>query len=109
MSQPEFFQSSSTPTRSGIKPEQMRYWLPVDAIIDEGRPAIEWMDFAGVEFDEPFFVETVARVKANDTKRTVVTDLDLLLQFEKIADNLQPSGFIFHASRCGSTLLANAC
>ncbi len=91
-----------------IKPEQLKSWLPVDAIIHDGRPSITWMDFSDVVLSEPFFHETVARI-AVTRKEELRTDVDLLLQFEKIADSIKPSGFVFHSSRCGSTLVANAC
>ena len=90
-----------------LQVEQLKSWLPVDAVIDQGRPVIEWLDMTGVELTEPFFQQTVARTK--QTKTAVLTDLDTLIQFEKVSDSLAPSGFIFHTSRCGSTLLANAC
>lgn len=32
-----------------------------------------------------------------------------MLQVEKQLESVPPTGFIFHSSRCGSTLLANAC
>ena len=95
-----------TPGKDDIKPEDLKSWLPVDAIIENGRPAIEWMNVGDVQFNEPFFLETLARV---DQSRKVVTDFDLLLQLEKISESLSPTGFIFHSSRCGSTLLANVC
>jgi hypothetical protein len=94
---------------SAIQPANLKSWLPVDAIIDQGRPAIEWMEMSDVEFSEPFFTETVARVKANGARRILLTDFDLLLRLENCLDSLDPTGFIFHSSRCGSTLLANAC
>jgi len=89
-----------------VKVEDLQNWLPVDAIIADGRPALEWMDLRDLEFDEPFFAETVAQA---NTRQKVITDLDALLQLEKIVDSVPLSGFIFHVSRCGSTLLANAC
>jgi hypothetical protein len=95
--------------RSVIKPEKLMSWLPVDAVVDDGRPAISWMDFSEVVLTEPFFHETVARISAALNRQIVITDLDALLQLEKISDHLQPSGFIFHSSRCGSTLVANGC
>ncbi len=100
---------SELAARSPIKPEQLKSWLPVDAIIDSGHPAIAWMDFSDVVLTEPFFHETVARVTATLNRQSVITDLDALLQLEKISDHLHPSGVIFHTSRCGSTLVANAC
>jgi hypothetical protein len=108
MNQPDAGLKSPLPTASDA-PEQLKWWLPVDALIDNGRPAVEWMDLREVSFDEPFFHETVARVKANRAADSVITDLDFLLQMDKICDAVEPAGFIFHTSRCGSTLLANAC
>ena len=91
------------------KPGELKMWLPVDAIIVNGRPAIEWLDSRGLELEEPFFHETVARVKAREARETIVTELEALLQLEQVSDSVVPSGFIFHSSRCGSTVLANAC
>jgi hypothetical protein len=84
-------------------------WLPVNAIIRDGQPAIEWLDVGDASFSEPFFHETIARIKREQDPQSVITGFDSLLQLEKIADYLAPSAFIFHSSRCGSTLLANAC
>jgi hypothetical protein len=91
-----------------IKPESLKLWCPVDVVIAEDQPAIEWMDLHGIDFREPFFNETLTRIQSEERGR-VVTALDALLQFEKICDGLSPSGFILHSSRCGSTLVANAC
>jgi hypothetical protein len=89
--------------------EQLRSWLPADAIVWQGRPSIEWLDMSGITLDEPFFHQSAARVK-RDRARTppIITGLHELIRFEKISNGLQPSGFIFHSSRCGSTLVANA-
>jgi hypothetical protein len=84
-------------------------WLPVNAIIKDGQPAIEWLDVGNASFTEPFFHETVARIKSAQDPRSVITSFDSLLQLEKVADYVAPSAFIFHSSRCGSTLLANVC
>jgi hypothetical protein len=92
-----------------IDPQSLTLWCPVDAVIAENRPAIEWMDLQGVEFKEPFFEQTLDSVDSERKRDRVVTELDSLLQFDKICDGLSPSGFIFHSSRCGSTLVANAC
>ena len=100
---------SSTISKHSFEPELLKWWFPVDAVIDGGRPAVEWMDVRDAKFNEPFFHETIERVKANGAAQSVVTDLDFLLQMEKICESVEPAGFIFHTSRCGSTLLANAC
>jgi hypothetical protein len=84
--------------------------MPIDAVVVDGRPGLLWMDLADVTFTEPFFQQTVDRVRAEHPKREErFTEFDALLQLEKVIDSVAPTGFIFHSSRCGSTLLANAC
>ena len=83
-------------------------WLPVDAVVVEGRPGLAWMEMSGLSLTEPFFQQTVERARA-DNRRERFTEFDVLLQLEKELDSVEPTGFIFHSSRCGSTLVANAC
>src|SRR5215475_15776445 len=90
--------------------EHLKSWLPVDAVISNGRPGIEWLDMTGVALTEPFFHQTVARVKKERVfSPPLITDFDELIRVEKVSDSLPLSGFIFHSSRCGSTLVANSC
>jgi len=85
-------------------------WMPVDAVVVDGRPGLLWMQLADVSFSEPFFQQTVDRVRAEHPNRTArFTEFDTLLQLNQILPRVEPAGFIFHSSRCGSTLLANAC
>ena len=86
----------------------LRGWLPVDAVVVDGRPGLWWMDMTGISLSEPFFQQTVERAKA-DHRGELFTEFDVLLQLEKQLDSVPPTGFIFHSSRCGSTLVANAC
>lgn len=68
------------------------------------------MDMSDVSLTEPFFQQTVERARAeNNDRGEVFTEFDVLLQLEKVLDSVPPTGFIFHSSRCGSTLVANAC
>ncbi|HEX5603895.1 MAG TPA: hypothetical protein VFX63_15150 [Pyrinomonadaceae bacterium] len=86
----------------------LKGWLPVDAVVVEGRPGLMWMEMSGVSLTEPFFQQTVERArKENRAER--FTEFDVLLQLEKQLESVEPTGFIFHSSRCGSTLVANAC
>lgn len=86
----------------------LKGFLPIDALVLDGRPGLLWMDLAGIEFAEPFFQQTVDRAK-KENRRELFTEFDVLLQLEKVLHNVAPTGFIFHSSRCGSTLLSNAC
>jgi hypothetical protein len=88
----------------------LRGWLPVDAVVVNGRPGLTWIDMSGVSLAEPFFQQTVDKLRTDDPdRREEFTEFDTLVQLEKTFDSISPSGFIFHSSRCGSTLLANAC
>jgi len=88
--------------------EDFKGWLPVDAVVVEGRPGLAWIEMSGINLTEPFFQQTVERArKENRAER--FTEFDVLLQTEKELDSVEPTGFIFHSSRCGSTLVANAC
>jgi hypothetical protein len=97
------------PAQSAIQPEDLISWIPVDATLHDGKPAIEWMELKDVLFTEPFFDQTIQRIRSDGTRQRYLTDFDLLLRTEKLFDSVEPSGFIFHSSRCGSTLLSNAC
>ena len=68
------------------------------------------MDMSDGSLAEPFFQQTVERAKTENSQRGErFTEFDVLLQLEKALDSVTPTGFIFHSSRCGSTLVANAC
>ena len=86
----------------------LRGWLPVDAVVVNGRPGLMWVEMSGVSLAEPFFQQTVDKART-EHRRELFTEFDTLVQVEKQFDSVSPSGFIFHSSRCGSTLLANAC
>ena len=86
----------------------LKGWLPVDAVVIDGRPGLWWMEMADVSIDEPFFQQTVDRAKT-EKRGGLFTEFDVLLQLEKELASVPPTGFIFHSSRCGSTLVANAC
>ena len=66
------------------------------------------MEMPDVSLDEPFFQQTVDRAKTKN-RGELFTEFDVLLQLEKVLESVPPTGFIFHSSRCGSTLVANAC
>jgi len=84
-------------------------WIPIDAVVSGGKPGLLWMDFRGQKFSEPFFQQTVERLRNQSPKpEEFFTEFDTVLEFEQVAAGLKPDGFIFHSSRCGSTLLANA-
>ena len=80
----------------------------MDAVVVDGRPGLRWMEMSDIDLTEPFLQQTVERAR-NEDREELFTEFDVLLQLEKVLDSVPPTGFIFHSSRCGSTLVANAC
>jgi hypothetical protein len=76
-------------------------WTPV--AFDEG--GIDWGDLRGVRFAEPFLTQTVERWAGGDPAPLVRTGFEALRALDG-APSLDPSGFVFHLSRCGSTLVS---
>ena len=59
-------------------------WMPVDAVVIEGRPGLSWLNMAGVDLAEPFFQQTVDRFKSeHPDAQEVFTEFDILVQLEK--------------------------
>jgi len=79
-------------------------WTPI-RVHSQEEPVVEWCWMDGLTFSEPFFVQTV--------ERALTTPFSLLFRRETSIDalgelepGLEPSGFVFHVSRCGSTLVS---
>lgn len=77
-------------------------WFPVGL---QREPAAVWWRFLGEQrFTEPFFYDSLASQPRADRLvcRTPLSALDSL------PESVPPAAFIFHVSRCGSTLLTQA-
>ena len=83
-----------------------RHWLPARVRPDAGF-AVDWLHFADCALDAPFFEESRGQVAARPFNQLFGyrTPLDALVATQD-PDALEPDGFIFHMSRCGSTLAA---
>ncbi|MDD2764285.1 MAG: sulfotransferase [Opitutaceae bacterium] len=81
--------------------------LPFRLDFEAGEPLVEWIATDGSRFTEPFFEETLARLRrgnpANARTRRSRTPLNAL---RDVAPGVPLAALIFHVSRCGSTLLA---
>lgn len=71
---------------------------------------VDWCHTEGIVFREPFFAETVDRCLRHPFRLLFRhrTDLDALCRAVDDQPGLPPAGFVFHLSRCGSTLMAQA-
>jgi hypothetical protein len=81
-------------------------WTPIRFDFSGPVPAVEWADLSAQRFTEPFFHQTVTRWASGPHARPLVrTGLDELAALDG-EDSMNPSGMIFHSSRCGSTLVS---
>jgi hypothetical protein len=84
-------------------------WTPIRLILEPPEPLVDWCDLRGIAFREPFFLQTVARWAGEgaEAPRPVIrTPLSALEALDQVGECLEPTGFIFHMSRCGSTVLS---
>jgi hypothetical protein len=81
--------------------------IPVSVSAEEGY--IVWLDMLRYPFTERQFCNSVAgAVQQQGAAYSFISRLDVLQVPDVITDGLSPDGFIFHMSRCGSTLLARS-
>ena len=88
--------------------EDMQGWLPIRAWSRDGEWRVDLCWFGEQRLTQPFYrdeVDLALRLPFNQAFRRD-TPLVTLLDWQAISPGLTPSAFIFHASRCGSTLLA---
>jgi hypothetical protein len=84
-------------------------WMPVEFRYINQQPEIRWMYFGDLAFQEPFFEDTIIRCKQlSKNTHTYWTNVQELIRVAESANFLSPGIFIFHVSRCGSTLQSQA-
>lgn len=84
-------------------------WIPVGILTDRTSPVVRWCHLGEGTFSEPFFEQTVERCRrsASDGPSWVrETPMDALIDRAVSHPGIPPTAFIFHVSRCGSTLIS---
>jgi len=91
-----------------LVPADLAEWTPIRLFAPEGRLLVDWCRLPPEPFADPFFEQTVGRALCDPGRMLFrrATPLDTLADFDRERPGLAPTGFIFHLSRCGSTLLA---
>src|ERR1043165_8503267 len=88
--------------------ENFREWIPVRCYWQEKQAFVDWCFLGKERLTEPFFDDSIAkrfRQPFNLFFRHQ-TPIDFLDAAENFSNGLKPTGFIFHLSRCGSTLIS---
>ncbi|WP_341785692.1 sulfotransferase family protein [Pseudomonas nicosulfuronedens] len=88
--------------------DDWRGWLPIRVFADGDDWRVDWCWFGDTPLGEPFFSDSVRRALRLPFNQAMRRDSSLgaLSQWREASPGVAPGLFIHHASRCGSTLLA---
>ena len=87
---------------------QLDGWVPVQIKWQQPRPIVEWCYVGARALTEPFFDQTIQKLMLQPFNLLFRqrTPIETLRARHETKPGLQPTGFIFHMSRCGSTLVS---
>lgn len=91
-----------------MRPDQWADWAPMRFYRQNGAFQVDWCFLGGARFTAPFFDETIEfclRRPFNLAFRRQ-TPVAALEELQAAEPGISPTGFIFHMSRCGSTLVS---
>ena len=82
-------------------------WAPVRIYWQLGVPIVDWCFLGDERFTDPFFEQTIERCLRRPFRMLFrrQTSIDALTELAAVRPGVPPAGFIFHTSRCGSTLV----
>ena len=83
-------------------------WTPFRVGVDAMGLVVDWCYLGEESFSDPFFEQTVQRCRAKPFNRLFArqTPIETLTGLGKARPGIRPTAFIFHSSRCGSTLFS---
>lgn len=83
-------------------------WVPLRMIWRNGKPSLDWGFMGENRFTESFFEQTVDRCLRHPANLLFrhETGMEVLDELLSGKPGIAPNGFVFHLSRCGSTLVA---
>lgn len=87
----------------------IRNWYPNRLQIHQQQGYCEWVHLENIPFTDAFFDETLAKARGtpiNSSPFRPHSSVTLLAPWSASLAYVHPTAFIFHVSRCGSTLLS---
>jgi hypothetical protein len=92
---------------ASLNAASLRAWTPVWVSANSAEPAVEWA-VVNEPFTDSFFEQTSDRAMRHPFNQVFArrTPLRALERLGADAPGIAPTGFVFHMSRCGSTLIA---
>jgi hypothetical protein len=87
----------------------LKDWIPYKLVHIEEVLWVEWIYLGDIRLVHPFFEESIAKCKShalNSQAFKAISHIDLLLDWQDTITHTETAAFIFHISRCGSTMLS---
>jgi hypothetical protein len=90
----------------GLSPSPFSFdgWTPV-RVHWRDEPVVEWCWTDGISFSEATFTQTIDRALQRPFSLLFRREAPIAA-LDELEPGLEPSGFVFHSSRCGSTLVS---
>src|SRR5688572_16934434 len=90
------------------KVASFRDWVPIRVYRRGSETMVDWCYAGSMRFTQPFFEDTVQQMFRRPFSLLFrhQTSFEFLGKLCDSQSGLTPTGFIFHMSRCGSTLVA---
>jgi hypothetical protein len=88
--------------------ENFRDWIPVRAFWREDQALVDWCYLGRERLIEPFFDDSIMKRFRQPFNLLFQhqTEIEFLGKLNEVFPGIKPTGFIFHLSRCGSTLVS---
>jgi hypothetical protein len=87
-----------------------RGWIPIRVYPHANDFWVDWMRLGEMPLTDPFFQQSIQEALKHPFHQCMrrQTPIQELLAWSQRSPGLPPSGFVFHASRCGSTLISQS-
>src|SRR5258706_11514250 len=87
---------------------QLEGWTPIRVYWGQSGPMVDWCYLGNTRFTDPFFDQTIERCFRRPFNLLFrhQTSIEVLGERWALQPTWTPAGFIFHMSRCGSTLIS---
>ncbi len=87
----------------------LKNWIPIKLLEQPNNDLCRWLYVGDEKFSAPFFDETISacrRLPENSHLKRSIASTSLLPVWANDIETVFPTAFIFHISRCGSTLVS---
>jgi hypothetical protein len=86
-------------------------WIPYQLTESDGGHTCKWLYTNGDDFTGPFFSESISKCLSHPFNSNIFkpsSNISVLPEWALGLNSLSPTAFIFHISRCGSTLISQS-